>query len=308
MENNFNLEHYLHPSYQKSSANYLTFISTYPNVKYTKTVDSMLETNNNSPQNRLNNLKDNNLEQLKKRRKKNEQKENIYQTFEPMNLIEWSKGEMSTHQSINVWSNQKHLIKKSNEKWPKNLISRYSNNQNLILDQKSVNFKKTNLLKNDDVGQAEQVEEDDIKTTQKPEFKSSNCEDNDCNEDKKPTNKQNKTKNLKSNRLKVNRIKMSTTPSPDFIPDSMLENQNNLIDHRLPHRNSIPFLAKFLIFLVVFTLIATIFHLCLKKWFKKFWRSDRTRASGLAMAGNKLDMKNVQLLGQAYKEKVCFLR
>lgn len=67
-----------------------------------------------------------------------------------------------------------------------------------------------------------------------------------------------------------------------------------------------PFLAKFLVFIVVFGLIAAIFYLCLRKYFKKFLRSDRTRASGLAMTGGKVDLKNVQLLGQAYKEKVSY--
>ena len=210
-----------------------------------------------------------------------------------------------------------------------------SHNQLSILSQKSPKFKTMNLMKrmvNDEEGEEEQVDlEAFTTTTRKPktnkqkqkEIKQPDCGGDNCDSEtdlnrmttnktqstKQTAGKQQKVKNqkpYKSIKYRPNGIRISSTPLPDIPPDIAYENYNPYVGRKLPHRSTMPFFAKFLIFLVIIGFISAIFYLCLRKWFKKFWRSDRTRASGLTMAGNKLDMKNVQLLGQAYKEKVSF--
>ena len=301
---------------------------------------------NNRPSN-LNNLESlNNLDGLKrqsKRRKKNEDTETIYQnrasaSFEASatNLEEPIDWPTMSHQS-NKNSNKKWFTShQNNEKWSDDKLAapdELDRPANSILylhsqrsGEKAAPFRRLRKRLNDEEGEdeipmdAENEESTTVPTsttTRKPskgKQRPSDCEGLvNCNESatEKPTKTKSKSQRPyksaanKSNRLKSSRIKMSTTPIPDFIPDSMFE--NNLIEQKLPHRSTMPFFAKFLIFLVMFTFIASIFYLCLRRWVKKFWRGsqDRTRASGLVMtAGNKLDMKNVQLLGQAYKEKV----
>ena len=267
--------------------NYLKIIPS-SNVRHTKTIDLKMPSKNNS------------------KNKRNEQKENIYQTFR---LID----------APSRWANsdKHHQIKKLIQ--PNEQMTAYLHNQRLN------NFKIMRKRQYDEDGEEEQVDINEEKqtttTTRKPiklkQPKQTKELDDQLNNTtttiQQQVNKQKGQKtSSKSNRLKSNRIKMSTTPMPgfpDFIPDTVLENEKQYTnDNQLSNRSSAPFLAQSFGILVLICIVAVAFYLCFKDWFRKFFTSDRTRASGLAMpGGNKLDIKNVQLLGQAYKEKVSFI-
>lgn len=173
-----------------------------------------------------------------------------------------------------------------------------------VLSQKMPNFKIMSLMKRID-----DYDEDVVEVTTRRSRKIKNkkkkpksCEGDQCDE------------SITTEKPYI--MTRTTTPPPrDYTPPDILFARGPVIhpDNRTlaiepPIKSPMPIYAKFLIFIVLFCLIGSIFYLCLRKWFKKFFRSDRTRTSGLAMTGNKLDMKNVQLLGQAYKEKVSSLK
>ena len=65
-------------------------------------------------------------------------------------------------------------------------------------------------------------------------------------------------------------------------------------------KTSIPFWAVFIIFIVIAGVFALVFFCCLQRW----WRKFRGKEGGKGFMGGKVDLKSVQLLGQAYKEKV----
>ncbi|KAI2797774.1 Synaptotagmin-2 [Blomia tropicalis] len=64
-------------------------------------------------------------------------------------------------------------------------------------------------------------------------------------------------------------------------------------------KTSIPFWAVFIIFLVIVGVFLLVFFCCLQRWWRKFRGKE-----GKGFMGGKVDLKSVQLLGQAYKEKV----
>jgi len=70
----------------------------------------------------------------------------------------------------------------------------------------------------------------------------------------------------------------------------------------IANKTHIPFLVVFLIFLVIVGVFLVVFYCCLQRW----WRKFRGR-EGKGFIGGKVDLKSVQLLGQAYKEKVRFI-
>src|SRR5699024_5194968 len=65
-------------------------------------------------------------------------------------------------------------------------------------------------------------------------------------------------------------------------------------------KTSIPFWAVFFIFIVILGVFALVFFCCLQRW----WRRFRGKEAKGGFMGGKVDLKSVQLLGQAYKEKV----
>lgn len=65
-------------------------------------------------------------------------------------------------------------------------------------------------------------------------------------------------------------------------------------------KTSIPYWAVFIIFLVIVAVFFLVFFCCLQRW----WRKFRGKEGGKGFMGGKVDLKSVQLLGQAYKEKV----
>lgn len=67
------------------------------------------------------------------------------------------------------------------------------------------------------------------------------------------------------------------------------------------NKTSIPFIVVFFIFLLIVGIFALVFFCCLKNWWRKF-RGKEGKGGGFM--GGKVDLKSVQLLGQAYKEKV----
>ncbi|KAI1298742.1 Synaptotagmin 1 [Halotydeus destructor] len=69
---------------------------------------------------------------------------------------------------------------------------------------------------------------------------------------------------------------------------------------KVADKTHIPFLGVVLIILVVMGVLVAIFYLCCQKWWKKV-KGDRGKGGLMA---SKVDIKNVQLLGQTYKEKV----
>ena len=65
------------------------------------------------------------------------------------------------------------------------------------------------------------------------------------------------------------------------------------------NKTNIPFFAVFMIFLVIVGVFLLVFFCCLQRWWRKLRGKD-----GKGFMGGKVDLKSVQLLGQAYKEKV----
>ena len=64
-------------------------------------------------------------------------------------------------------------------------------------------------------------------------------------------------------------------------------------------KSHIPFWGILLTLIVMVGVAVTIFYCCCQRWWRKL-RADK----GKAMAGGKVDIRSVQLLGQTYKEKV----
>src|SRR6266487_5264875 len=70
---------------------------------------------------------------------------------------------------------------------------------------------------------------------------------------------------------------------------------------KVAEKTHVPFWGVFLILLVILAVILVVFYCCLQRW----WRKIRGKEGGKGFfGGGKVDLKSVQLLGQAYKEKV----
>lgn len=72
------------------------------------------------------------------------------------------------------------------------------------------------------------------------------------------------------------------------------------MEKKVSNKTGIPFWAVFFIFLVIVGVFALVFFCCLQRW----WRKFRGKEAKGGFMGGKVDLKSVQLLGQAYKEKV----
>lgn len=70
----------------------------------------------------------------------------------------------------------------------------------------------------------------------------------------------------------------------------------------IARKTHVPFWGVFFVLLCIVAIILIVFYCCLQKYWKK-WRKGELKAGGI-LAGGKVDFKSVQLLGQAYKEKV----
>lgn len=67
-------------------------------------------------------------------------------------------------------------------------------------------------------------------------------------------------------------------------------------------KSHLPFWGILLTLVVIIGVVATIFYCCCQRWWRKL-RTDKAKS----MAGGKVDIRSVQLLGQTYKEKVIIL-
>lgn len=72
----------------------------------------------------------------------------------------------------------------------------------------------------------------------------------------------------------------------------------NMVE-KVATKSHIPFWGILLTLIVMVGVAVTIFYCCCQRWWRKL-RADK----GKTMAGGKVDIRSVQLLGQTYKEKV----
>jgi synaptotagmin-1 len=87
--------------------------------------------------------------------------------------------------------------------------------------------------------------------------------------------------------------------SPTTTSQSFAERGEEILE-TVAEKTHIPFWGVFLIFLVIVGVFVIVFYCCLQKW----WRKFRGKDGKGGFMGGKVDLKSVQLLGQAYKEKV----
>ncbi len=91
----------------------------------------------------------------------------------------------------------------------------------------------------------------------------------------------------------------TTMSSPTTTSQSFAERGEEILE-TVAEKTHIPFWGVFLIFLVIVGVFVIVFYCCLQKW----WRKFRGKDGKGGFMGGKVDLKSVQLLGQAYKEKV----
>lgn len=118
------------------------------------------------------------------------------------------------------------------------------------------------------------------------------------------------TKNAVSSAMKTivkgfkNRTRVSGDGRGGEEGGSMFQNIEQPVEDMMKtvsNKTSIPFIVVFFIFLLIVGVFAIVFFCCLKNWWRKF-RGKEGKGGGFM--GGKVDLKSVQLLGQAYKEKV----
>ena len=95
----------------------------------------------------------------------------------------------------------------------------------------------------------------------------------------------------------------STTPAaPTVTTEGMMvrmEHAGEKMLETVSDKTHIPFWGVFFIFIVIVGIFLIVFYCCLQRWWRKFRGKE-----GKGFMGGKVDLKSVQLLGQAYKEKV----
>lgn len=84
------------------------------------------------------------------------------------------------------------------------------------------------------------------------------------------------------------------------------EESDDQVFKTVAKKSHLPYLMLILVLLLMAALFVFLFFKCLTRYFRRVWKSDKTRVPGLSMGG-KLDLKTAQLLGQAYKEKVLLV-
>jgi len=106
----------------------------------------------------------------------------------------------------------------------------------------------------------------------------------------------------------VERGTRGTTMPPPTKPPAPTEGTWTRIEHKgeevietISEKTHVPFWGVFFIFLVIIAVILVVFYCCLQKYWRKFRKGE---LKGGLLSGGKMDLKSVQLLGQAYKEKV----
>jgi synaptotagmin-1 len=92
----------------------------------------------------------------------------------------------------------------------------------------------------------------------------------------------------------------STMSPPKTTTSQSYMKEGKEILETVAEKTHIPFWGVFLIFLVIVGVFVIVFYCCLQKW----WRKLRGKDGKGGFMGGKVDLKSVQLLGQAYKEKV----
>lgn len=95
----------------------------------------------------------------------------------------------------------------------------------------------------------------------------------------------------------------TTTSAPAVTTESIIDRMEHAGEKMLEtvsDKTHIPFWGVFFIFLVIVGVFFIVFYCCLQRWWRKIRGKD-----GKGFMGGKVDLKSVQLLGQAYKEKVC---
>lgn len=78
-----------------------------------------------------------------------------------------------------------------------------------------------------------------------------------------------------------------------------MEKTGEEIIEKVAEKTHVPFWGVFFILLLILGIIVLVFYCCLSRWWRKFRGKE-----GKGFMGGKVDLKSVQLLGQAYKEKV----
>ncbi|XP_054160441.1 synaptotagmin 1-like isoform X2 [Oppia nitens] len=94
----------------------------------------------------------------------------------------------------------------------------------------------------------------------------------------------------------------TTTTSAPVVTEGIMtrmEKSGEKILETVSDKTHIPFWGVFFIFLVIVGVFLVIFYCFLQRWWRKFRGKE-----GKGFMGGKVDLKSVQLLGQAYKEKV----
>lgn len=97
---------------------------------------------------------------------------------------------------------------------------------------------------------------------------------------------------------KATEEEVTSVSSSNFFEDIEKPVENMM--KTVSKKTSIPFFVVFMIFLLVVAILALVFFCCLQRW----WRKFRGKEGKGSFMGGKVDLKSVQLLGQAYKEKV----
>lgn len=89
------------------------------------------------------------------------------------------------------------------------------------------------------------------------------------------------------------RVRVTTSgPNMEEMGEELVE--------KVSSKTHIPFWGVVLILLVILSFVLLVFYCCCQRWWKK-WKGDK---AGKGLAGGKVDIRSVQLLGQTYKEKV----
>ncbi|CAG2161129.1 unnamed protein product [Oppiella nova] len=94
----------------------------------------------------------------------------------------------------------------------------------------------------------------------------------------------------------------TTTTAAPVVTEGMIvrmEKSGEKIMEAVAEKTHIPFWGVFFIFLVIVGVFLVVFYCFLQRWWRKFRGKE-----GKGFMGGKVDLRSVQLLGQAYKEKV----
>ncbi|CAG2118030.1 unnamed protein product [Medioppia subpectinata] len=99
---------------------------------------------------------------------------------------------------------------------------------------------------------------------------------------------------------------LSTTTAAPAVTEGVMtrmEKSGEKILEAVADKTHIPFWGVFFIFLVIVGVFIIVFYCFLQRWWRKFRGKE-----GKGFMGGKVDLKSVQLLGQAYKEKAKQMR